>query len=272
MSQLAGRPKQLILIRHAESARNEAKRGRNGQKPTTYFADEDARKLVKGIGDHMIPITLPGFEQAVKAGFYLKAHFGKPDFVYDSEYRRTEQTANTALTAFTDKELNSVERRSTTFLRERDPGYTYDMTEEEVERHFPYLREYWRTMGGFHAAPPGGESLSKVVERVRSFITEIFHTRDDQNVWIFTHGGTIRCIRYLLEHWTEKEFVETPGPDNCGITVYNQTMVPISINGQPSVRKKLVLDRFNDTEWNKLPSAEGRAREAYHHDLIYGRR
>lgn len=272
MSKLAGRPKQLVLIRHAESARNEAKKGRDGQKPTTYFADEDARKLVKGIGDHKIPITQLGFQQAAKAGLYLRDNFEKPDFVYDSEYLRTIQTADTALSAYNNDEGGQIERRSTTLLRERDPGYTYDMTEEEVDKYFPYLREYWKTMGGFHAAPPGGESLSKVVERVIGFLTEIYHTRDGQNVWIFTHGGTIRCIRYFIEHWGEEKFVSTPGPDNCGITVYNQIWVPTKVDGHFTERKKLVLDRFNDTSWKNLAQPHGSARKSYTHkaNLGYG--
>ena len=87
------------------------------------------------------------------------------------------------------------------FVRERDPGFTYDMTEAEAEAAFPWLNEYWHTFGGFFARPPGGESLADVVGRVHTFLNTLFRDRAGQKVMVVTHGGTIRCFRFALERW-----------------------------------------------------------------------
>ena len=87
------------------------------------------------------------------------------------------------------------------FVRERDPGFTYDMTEAEAEAAFPWLSEYWQTFGSFFARPPGGESLADVVGRVHTFLNTLFRDRAGQKVMVVTHGGTIRCFRFALERW-----------------------------------------------------------------------
>ncbi len=243
MSKIAGRPKCLVAIRHAQSLRNEAKRGH------TYFPDEESRKHIKGIPDFKIDLTSLGYKQAHLVGKYLRDNFPVPDFVYDSDYLRTDKTASCALSAYTSEELSKIQRRKTELMRERDPGYTYDMLKEDVDTIFPWFPEYWQTMGNFYGVPIGGESLAWMVNRVRTFLRDIFSDRDDQTIFIFTHGGTIRCLRYLLEHWSVDHFMKQKGPNNCGITVYNQIMVPAIIDGLPTERKKLELKIFNDLAW-----------------------
>src|SRR5581483_7740615 len=212
------RPVQLILIRHAESARNKAKKG------ATYFADEEARKTVKGIPDHEIPITDTGSLQAKQTGVYLKERFGIPDYIYDSGYRRTIETRDCILEAFTPEERKEIELRMNLFVRERDAGFAYDMTDDEAKTHFPWLKEYWKTFGGFMARPPGGESLCDVAERVRQFYESLKEHRIGQKVWVVTHGGTIRSFRFVLERWPIARALSWPpgqSPKNCGITVYD---------------------------------------------------
>jgi broad specificity phosphatase PhoE len=211
------RPIQLIWIRHAESARNKAKRG------TTYFADEEARKTVKGIPDNKIPITPFGVEQARQTGIYLRDRFGPPDYAYHSGYLRTEQTLEGALGAFSADVRRRINVRMNPFIRERDSGYTYDMTEKEAEAAFPWLREYWKTFGGFFARPVGGESLADVANRLYLFLNMLFRDRVQKKVWVCTHGGTMRVVRFLLERWSYDQGLSWPAgqsPKNCGITVY----------------------------------------------------
>ena len=45
------RPSLLVLVRHAESARNVAKKG------SRFFLDDESRKAVRGVADHHVPIT-----------------------------------------------------------------------------------------------------------------------------------------------------------------------------------------------------------------------
>src|SRR5581483_4966026 len=158
------RPALLVLVRHAESLRNEAKKG------STYFADDDARSKVVGIPDHKIDLTEAGWEHALRLGSKIRERFGVFDYAYTSGYLRTNRTREGILQAYTNEEREKIELRQRMQIRERDPGYTYDMTDEEVETNFPYLRKYWETFGGFMAAPPGGESLAQMCSRVELFL------------------------------------------------------------------------------------------------------
>lgn len=228
------KPAQLVIIRHAESMRNVAKKG------TTYFADEYARSSsgVDGVPDHKIELTPTGWEQARKSGPAIRERFGVFDYVYTSGYVRTEQTKEGVLEAYTPEERALMKFRQNPFLRERDPGYTYNMTTEEAERNFSYLKEYWEMFGSFLAVPPGGESLAWMMERTRLWLNMIFERRMGQKVLAFTHGGTKRCLRATLEHWDYDQATTWPpgqSPKNCGVTVYDFN----------SREQRLVLSDYN---------------------------
>jgi broad specificity phosphatase PhoE len=129
----SGRPGELVLIRHAESVRNRAKKG------ATWFADDYARREVAGIPDHETPLTDEGFEQARKAGAFLREQLGAPGYLYHSGYLRTVQTAEEILAAYPASQREAIQVRANQFIRERDHGYAYDMTEGEVAAAFPWL-------------------------------------------------------------------------------------------------------------------------------------
>jgi probable phosphoglycerate mutase len=212
------RPEQVIFIRHAESARNKAKKG------NTYFADEEARSANAGIPDYRIPLSPEGILQAERTGVYLRDWFGAPDYAYHTGYVRTESSLQGILAAFSPEVRDKIQVRMSPFMRERDPGYTYDMTTEEAERTFPWLYDHWETFGGFFSRPPGGESLSDVSQRVYLGLNALFRDRAGKKVWVVTHGGTLRAIRFILERWTYQQALKWPkgeSPANCGITVYN---------------------------------------------------
>lgn len=227
------RPTLLVLARHAESERNRAK------KHSTYFADEEARQKVRGIPDHKIKITPDGWEHGRRTGVALRQRFGTFDYLYTSGYVRTDETLDAFLEAYTSTELVSMKRRRNPFIRERDPGHTYDMTTKEAETAFPYLAEYWKTFGGYMATPPGGESLAKVAERVYLFLNMLFRDRAGEKVLVVTHGGTLRCFRAILERWDYDRATKwRPGesPKNCGITVYDS---------DPKQNDRLILQEHN---------------------------
>lgn len=211
------RPRLLVLLRHGESARNKVKEG------VVYFPDDESRAGIRGVPDYKIPLTEEGIKQAEIVGKTLKEKFGVFDYAYHSGYLRTIQTLEGALKIYDDRERSQIKVRKNAFIRERDPGYTYDMTQEEAEAAFPWLKEYWDTFGGFFACPPGGESLAGVAERVYLFLNMLFRDRAGKNILITTHGGTIRSFRFLLEKWDyDKAISWTPSerPTNCSLTVY----------------------------------------------------
>jgi 2,3-bisphosphoglycerate-dependent phosphoglycerate mutase len=230
------RPRRLVLVRHAESMRNEAKKG------SVYFADDEARRTVRGVPDHLNPLTQRGHKQALQTGQALRERFGCFDYVYHSGYARTIQTIDGILAAYTEAERRRMKVRSNIFIRERDPGYAFDMTVAEAEAAFPWLDEYWQTFGGFFARPPGGKSLADVVDQVYTFLNMLFRDRAGQNILVGTHGGTLRCFRYILERWDYERALKWPpgqSPANCGVTVYEYS----------EVLGRLELESYNEVCW-----------------------
>jgi 2,3-bisphosphoglycerate-dependent phosphoglycerate mutase len=212
-------PSLLVLVRHGESARNVAKKG------SVFFADDEARKSVRGLPDYKVPLTEEGWRQAERTGAALRERFGAFAALYHSGYRRTVETAEGLLRAYPEEELAALERHQNLFIRERDPGFAYDMTTAEAEAAFPWLDAYWKTFGSFFAHPPGGESMAQVCERVALFLDILARDQAGRRVLVVTHGGTIRAFRYLLERWSYEEATErffAEGPKNCSVTVYER--------------------------------------------------
>jgi broad specificity phosphatase PhoE len=239
------RPALFVIVRHAESARNQAKKG------SVYFADDAARRVVRGTPDHLIELTPDGHKQASETGVAIRERFGTFDYVYTSGYARTDQTAEGILSAYPAHERDRMKFRMNLFIRERDPGYTYDMTEAEAEAAFPWLNEYWQTFGGFMARPPGGESLADVVARVHTFLDTLFRDRAGQKIMVVTHGGTIRCFRFALERWNYEQAQRWPkgqSPANCGVTVYRAF----------SGGDRLQLEEYNGVHWTVGSAEDGR--------------
>ena len=122
-------------------------------------------------------------------------------------------------------------------LNERYYGKLQGLNKEEAKKTFGEAQvKLWRR--SYDIAPPGGESLAKMTERVRLFLNMIFERRNGQKVLLVTHGGTIRCIRALLEHWNYERATSWPmgeSPKNCGVTVYNFD----------SKEQRLILGEYN---------------------------
>lgn len=210
-------PTKIVIIRHAESGRNIAKGN------SIYFPNDAARALVQGIPDRKIQLTEEGLVQAQATSRVMKPNYGVPDVIFHSDHSRTLHTAELLLQGFKSKERSQIEVRPNLFIRERDTGYTYDMTKDEAEAAFPWLEEYWKTHGSFFSRPPGGESLADVANRVSAFLNILYSEYAGKTVFIVTHAGTIKLFRFLLEEWNYDQVEKIPSenpPKNCGVTEY----------------------------------------------------
>jgi 2,3-bisphosphoglycerate-dependent phosphoglycerate mutase len=206
-----------VFLRHAESERNVAKKGNR------FFLDEEARKAVQGVADHRTPLTARGRRQALQTGQALRRDFGVFDYAYHSGYRRTRETLDHVLAAYSEDERLRVRVRHHLFLRERDTGFTFDMTTAEAEAAFPWLQDYWNTYGPIFGRPPGGESLADVAKRAYLFLGMLFRERGGRRVLVVTHGGTLWMFRMLLERWTWEEAEERfhlGSIPQCSVTDY----------------------------------------------------
>ncbi len=212
-------PSLLVLVRHAESERNQVKKG-------AFFADETSRDALRATADHRAAITALGRRQARAAGRLLRERFGDFDAVYHSGYARTVQTLEEITRAWPGETLGDTSVRADLFIRERDGGHGWNMTADEHAGAFPYLQEYWSTQGPFFARPPGGESVAQLCERVQRFLDRIEARHDGQRVLVVTHGIVMRAFRFLLEGWTYDEVeaaLRGPAPRNASVTWYESS-------------------------------------------------
>lgn len=186
------------MARHAESVRNVAKQGH------VFFPDDAARDGLHRVPDHLAALTPRGVEQARALGMQLRAAFGTFDSVYHSGYLRARQTADMVVSLL-DGPRPVV--RENILLRERDAGYSVDMTTAEAEASYPWLQSYWQSVGPVFSRPPGGESLADVAQRVQVFLEGARHELATERVLIVSHVGTLRMLRCLVEGWSYDDLI-----------------------------------------------------------------
>ena len=108
-------------------------------------------------------------------------------------------------------------------LRERDLGLFDGMTGRGIRDTYPEEAERRAAMGKFYYRPPGGESWTDVVLRIRSLLTDLRAEHPGRRVWVFSHQAVIMSFRFLLEGLTEEELLRIDGETplgNCSLTTY----------------------------------------------------
>lgn len=211
-------PKLLVLVRHAQSVMNVVRPG--------VFLDNVSAAQVKGMGDHRVPLTEKGRAQAKSTGPYLKKVFGLFDAVYTSPYQRTKETLDGILEAYSPGEKSRMHIAHHHLLRERERGYTFNMSQEEIETAFPWHQSSYESSDYFYFRSPGGTSQADLVTQLMMFQHLELQQWNNKKVMLVTHGGNIRGFRHNLEGWTPEQLVESMVKEkssrNCGITVYRK--------------------------------------------------
>lgn len=210
-------PTKLVLIRHAESARNKALGGK------IFLNDPKLMEEIGLVPDHKIAITKQGMIHAKKTSQYLYENVGIPDIVFHSGYNRTKATTEGILSKY---KKHKIEAKENLAIRERESGYTHIMLDSEQDAMFPYLQKYWKIAGGLFARPVGGESLMDMIEnRIQHFLDKVFQKYPGKTIFLITHGRVIQCIRFILDEMTHEEMEDFLSkkenqPKNCSITIY----------------------------------------------------
>ena len=207
-------PTELVLVRHGESVGNLA------------AADAGARGLGRldlPFRDPDTPLSPNGVAQARALGRHLAARPAdeRPDVVVSSPYVRASTTMTHALEAWADGPTPLHDER----LRERDLGLFDGMTGRGIRDTYPEEAARREAMGKFYYRPPGGESWTDVVLRIRSLLTDLRTEHAGRRVWVFSHQAVIMSFRYLLESLTEEELLRIDGESplgNCSLTVYRE--------------------------------------------------
>ncbi len=198
-------PRELVLIRHAESAGNVA---------NVAAIEQGRHELDLALRDMDVPLSALGESQAQDLGAWFASR-DRPDVVICSPYLRAVQTATIATGA---SDLVLDER-----LREREFGILDRLTKAGIEARHPEQAAARAFLGKFFHRPPGGESWADVAARVRGFVTDLRLDYADRRVVVFTHQAVIMVFRYVLEGLTESELLAIDRAEeivNTGVTTY----------------------------------------------------
>jgi broad specificity phosphatase PhoE len=201
------RPRQIILIRHGESAAN-VDRTLHGHTP-----------------DHRIPLTPHGHQQAFDAGVSLwdELYVPPPTFpscplkitvqFYTSSYLRTRQTYEGILKGMSTRGQAVARNYEDPRLREQEFGNYRSVEDYEA------IRDERDNFGTFFYRVPGGESGADVYDRMTGAMDTMHRDfqKDDfpDNMIVVSHGLTIRLFLMRWFHWTVEEFEKLRNPNNC---------------------------------------------------------
>ena len=193
----------LFLIRHGESIQN----------------TKENYKL--GLPDHKVYLSEEGIKEAHLAGQFLKKYAIDNNIdlnnatLWVSPYQRTRQTAS-----IINEYLNIQDVKEDITLIEQRYGLFSDKEISEIKETYPlefsFYDNYYRNDGKFYAKLPQGESPYDVALRTKQFLETIF--RDDkENLFIVSHGTTIRTIIMNWFHFSPEWFNNEPNMENCSI-------------------------------------------------------
>lgn len=203
-------PQDLLIIRHGESAGNVAR-------------DAALRSGAQAIDiagrDCDVPLSKLGEEQSRALGHWLRENGRTPEAIFTSPYLRASQTA-ALLAQSAGWAVTPVQDER---LREKEFGELDRLTRLGIELRFPEQAAMRAALGKFYYRPPGGESWTDVVLRLRSFYAGLRKDFAGRRVLIVSHQVVVLCLRYIIERLDESAILNIDAQGdvaNCSITEY----------------------------------------------------
>lgn len=167
-------------------------------------------------------LTDRGREQALITGEWMKANMDvRFDGLFSSEYLRAMETA--ALLG-----LPGARWRPEVMLRERDWG-EYDLMSQQERRAAYQQYEARRRRESLFWAPPGGESLAQVIQRVDSMLLFTNRRFGGGRALMVAHGEVMWAFRLRFERLTQLRYREMQADPqvhdrihNCQVLTYSR--------------------------------------------------
>ncbi|MBV9272233.1 MAG: histidine phosphatase family protein [Candidatus Eremiobacteraeota bacterium] len=204
-------PDELIIVRHGESAGNVAR----------------DRALAAGVGvidiakrDCDVPLSELGERQSVALGEWLARNADKPHAVLSSPFVRAQQTSHLSLKSAGWEDVPVVVDER---LREKEFGILDRLTRRGIEETHPDQADMSARLGKFYYRPPGGESWTDVILRLRSIVDTLTRDYARRRVLVVAHQVVVLCFRYLFECLDERAIlaIDREGDvANCSTTVF----------------------------------------------------
>jgi broad specificity phosphatase PhoE len=218
----------LWLVRHGESTANVA--------ASTAEAHGD-EVIDPGARDADVPLSDSGRLQASGLGQWLSLKPERPDQVWVSPYRRARETLEIAARESGLEAPVSVDER----LRDRELGVLDLLTSAGVERRLPEEAARRRWLGKFYYRPPGGESWTDVVLRLRSFLADADSDRFGARTLVVAHDAVVLLLLYVCLGLDEAELLDFARTH----TVANASVTTL-VRSSPSA--SWALDSFSVTD------------------------
>ncbi|KAF2267159.1 phosphoglycerate mutase-like protein [Lojkania enalia] len=207
-----GKPRMIILVRHAQSEGNKN------------------RDIHQFIPDHRVKLTPDGWNQAEEAGRRLRSML-KPDDTlqfFTSPYRRTRETTEGILRSLTSDDptpspfpRHKIKVYEEPRLREQDFG-NFQPCSAEMERMWQERADY----GHFFYRIPNGESAADAYDRISGFNESLwrsFGEADFPSVCVLvTHGLMTRVFLMKWYHWSVEYFEDLRNVNHCEFIVMKQ--------------------------------------------------
>ncbi|GAB1313317.1 Broad-range acid phosphatase productT1 [Madurella fahalii] len=200
-----GKPRLIILIRHAQSEGNKN------------------RDIHQTIPDHRVKLTQDGWQQAYEAGRRLRAMLRPEDTLhfFTSPYRRTRETTEGILATLTSDEpqpspfkRDKIKVYEEPRLREQDFG-NFQPCSAEMERMWQERADY----GHFFYRIPNGESAADAYDRISGFNESLwrqFGEDDFASVCVLvTHGLMSRVFLMKWYHFSVEYFEDLRNVNHC---------------------------------------------------------
>lgn len=251
---------EIIMVRHAQSEMNYRLaadlNGEGGHFDEEYRARHNSRCL----------LTELGVEQAKMVGEMLRQQLklfesGVSDFIV-SPFARTLQTAS--LLGYVDAQW-TIEAE----VRLRDWGI-YDKIPIS-ERQF-YWRQYEQQERNAMWAPPNGESLLQVVERLNTWVRGYFPSFPDasgaegKTMLVVTHDEIIQAMHWVMRPWLHfSDKTVAVRPPNAGVVRFSNSDAEGGFGGVfkraehymlDEEKSKLILTRTDEFNPNQTFTSE----------------
>jgi 2,3-bisphosphoglycerate-dependent phosphoglycerate mutase len=205
-------PDALWVVRHGESSGNVARDRAEAQELERI--DLEAR-------DVDIPLSDLGREQSEALGRWMAEQPRTPTVVWTSPYLRARQTTDAALSAAGLDLPVVVDER----LREREFGALDGLTRRGITAQYPEESERRRRIGKFYHRPPGGESWSDVLLRLRTALDDMRRECEGERVLLVAHQVVVLLTRYVVERMDEQQVLAVDAEGdvaNCSVTSYRR--------------------------------------------------
>ena len=203
-------PERLWIVRHGQSAGNVA------------AAAADAAGVARinlDMRDVDVPLSAQGRDQAAALGDWFARLPHGPQVVLNSPFRRACQTAEAIAGRLCQVHARATDER----LREREFGILDRLTRAGVVELHPDQAAALTMLGKFYHRPPGGESWTDVILRLRSLLDTVALHYAGQRVLIVAHQVVVLCLRYILETLDEHQILAIDAAaevSNCSVTEY----------------------------------------------------